>query len=355
MDFYGIHFARPDWLWALAGMPLVPILFALLARTKRSTFVLGNPVLVGAAQGPWTFQGLPWLLRLLVLSLCLVAAARPQAGKKKVEQKKPVSDLFVALDVSSSMMADDLKPNRITAAKKILSEFLDQVEGARVGLGIFAGRYFTQCPLTTDTAVVKQLLSNVEITSVRIDGTAIGDGLVSAINRLKKGSRPAGASSDNQDSQTPEVPNSQAIILITDGGDNSSTINPLVAAELAAREGIPIYAIGVGTPEGVPAPYLMPDGTISYALDQKGDVIRTQLEEGPLKQITQMTGGKYYRASDNRALSAVLSDIAQLARHDAVTTSRWEYRELAPNLLLGAFLLLFLDFLLGLTVLRTLP
>jgi len=352
----GIHFAQPQWLWALTLVPVALLLLVLTARSKRSTFAVGNPVLVGASQGPWTFQSLPWAVRLLVLSLCLLAAARPQAGKKKVEHKKPVVDLFVALDVSSSMLADDLKPNRISAAKKILSEFLDQVEGARVGLAVFAGRSFTQCPLTTDMAVVQQLLRNVEVFSVRLDGTAIGDGLASCLNRLRKGTGTEGSKpSEPIVAGNPATAGSQAIILITDGENNQGSIEPLQAALLAAREGVTVYTIGVGTPEGVPAPYVMPDGRISYAMDEKGDIIRTHLEEKPLKEIARMTGGLYFRASDNRSLSDVLSSIAKMQKREMLSVASWEYRELAPAILLGAFLLLAVDFILGLTVLRTLP
>jgi Ca-activated chloride channel family protein len=354
VELFGIHFAEPQWLWALLALPLVLLLFYLASRAKRSTLAVGNPVLVSASHGTWTFLGAPWLLRLLVIALCLLAAARPQSGRKKIEQKQPVTDLFIALDLSSSMLADDLKPNRVTAAKQILSEFLDQVKGARVGLEVFAGRSFTQCPLTTDTAIVRQLLSQVDVFSVRLDGTAIGDGLASCVNRLKKGvANVKGGEAVTEASNA--VPESQAIILLTDGENNQGIVDPQVAAKLAAREGITIYTIGVGTPKGVPAPYPMPDGTISYALDPKGDIIMTRLTEEPLKEIAAATGGKYYRASDNKTLSSVLGEIAHMEKREAVSVSTWEYQELAPRFLMGAFLLLALDFLLGITFFRTLP
>jgi Ca-activated chloride channel family protein len=354
VDLFGIHFAEPQWLWALIALPLVLLMFYLTSRTKRSTLAVGHPVLVAASHGTFRFQAAPWLLRLSVIALCLLAAARPQAGRKKIEQKQPVTDLFIALDLSSSMLADDLKPNRVSAAKQILSEFLDQVKGARVGLEVFAGRSFTQCPLTTDTAIVRQLLSHVDVFSVRLDGTAIGDGLASCVNRLKKGvGKDKGGEASKQASTV--APESQAIILLTDGENNQGIVDPQVAAKLAAREGITIYAIGVGTPKGVPAPYPMEDGTISYALDPKGDIIMTRLTEGPLKEIAAATGGKYYRASDNRTLAAVLSDIARMEKREVVSISTWEYQELAPRFLLVAFLLLALDVLLGMTWLRILP
>ncbi len=351
-----MHFARPAWLWALALAPLALALFVLTARAKRSTFALGNPVLVGASHGVWAFQGLPWFLRLLTLSLCLVAAAQPQAGRRKVESKKPVSDLYVVLDVSPSMMADDLKPNRMTAAKNYLSEFVEKLEGVRVGLSVFGGRSFTQCPLTTDLRVLRYLLGAVDINSVQINGTAVGDGLASAVNRLKKGRATPQTPPEGKKREESATPHSQAILLITDGQTTvRESIDPLMAAMLAAREGITVYAIGVGTPEGVPAPYPMPDGTISYAMDEKGDIIRTFLDEKPLKQIAEITGGRYFRVTDNQSMSSVLNGIASMEKHEAVAVTRWEYRELAPAFLLGAFLLLAMDFLMGMTLLRTLP
>ncbi len=359
MDFYGIHFANPIWLWGLAALPLVALALFLVSRSKRASFALGNPRLMRMARGHLRADFLPWLLRILMVALCLVAAARPQAGKKKVEQKRPVTDIFVALDVSSSMLADDLKPNRITAAKEILGRFLDQVEGARVGLAVFAGRSFTQCPLTVDTNVVKQLLGNVQVYSVRIDGTAIGDGLASCINRLKRGSAGAspGASgySPRGGGEEASVPNSQAVILLTDGENNQGTVDPLTAARLAAREGITVHTIGVGRPEGVPAPYVLDNGRITYALDAEGNIIMTRLDEKLLKEMARMTGGRFFLASDNASLSAVLAEIARMEKREAVSVTRWEYRELAPLVMMIVFMLLAIELLTRTTILRTLP
>jgi len=360
MDFHGIHFAQPDWLWGLAALPLVALALFLASRSGRASFQLGNPRLVRMASGHLRADFFPYLIRILLVALCLVAAARPQSGKRKVEQKKPVTDLFVALDVSSSMLADDLKPNRITAAKQILSDFLDRVEGARVGLAVFAGRSFTQCPLTTDTSIVKQLLKNVQVFSVRIDGTAIGDGLASCINRLKRGSglkpgetKPGDAASEPKTEVKASF--SQAVILLTDGENNQGTIDPLTAAKLAAREGITVYTIGVGRPEGVPAPYVLSNGRITYAYDEAGNIIMTRLDPTLLKEMARITGGRYFSASDNSSLSSVLQEIARMEKREAVTVSRWEYRELAPFVLMAVFALLGLEMLLRTTVLRTLP
>jgi Ca-activated chloride channel homolog len=160
MDFSGIHFADPGWLFWLLLLPALMAVVWFLSRAKHSTLSLGNPRLVEWAPRFLSPQLVPWALRFLVLGLCLIAAARPQAGQKKVEEKKPVTDLFVAFDVSTSMLANDLKPNRVTAAKRILSQFLEKVQNVRIGLTVFTSISFTQCPLTTDISVMKQLLSN---------------------------------------------------------------------------------------------------------------------------------------------------------------------------------------------------
>src|SRR5579872_1211467 len=201
MDFHGLHFANPSWLLGLPALPLAALAVYFLSLAKHKTFFLGNPKLVGEVSDPLSAQAIPPVLRFLVLALCLLAAARPQAGQKKVEEKKPVTDLFVAFDVSSSMLTNDLKPNRVTAAKKVLSEFLDKIENVRVGLTVFAGISFTQCPLTTDINVVKKLLANVEIGSVKIDQTAIGDALIACLNRLQNGS----GKKQNQSDSSPSL------------------------------------------------------------------------------------------------------------------------------------------------------
>ena len=368
MDLGSVHFANPGWLWGLVLVPLLPFFFYLASRSKRATLFLGNAPMVGAAPGALSALAFPWVLRTLVLALCLIAAARPQSGHKKVEEKKPVTDLFVAFDVSGSMQLQDLKPSRVEAAKKFLGEFLDQVQNVEVGIEVFARLPFTQCPMTTDTQVVHALLQNVEVGSVKVDGTAIGDALVACLNRLQKGSGgQAGASAptgsvlskltgDNA-SSSPEGNNHQAIILLTDGGDNASKIDPLTAAKIAARQGVKIYAIGVGSLEPTLAIFKDANGKTSYFVDPNTGQIAKEdpVDMVLLRAIAQETGGKAYSATDNASLKRVLDDIARLEKRDAVTVTDWEYNELGAYFLLAAFLILALDMVLGLTLLRTLP
>ncbi len=361
----GFHFADPQWLLLAALIPLALAAFFISARFKVSTLYLGNPQLVDAAPGFWSGVWLPWLLRLLVLLLCIVAAARPQSGQKKVEQKRQVTDLFVAFDVSSSMVTDDLKPNRVMAAKRLLSEFLDKVQDIRVGLTVFARISFTQCPLTTDLRVVKELLSDVDINSVRLDGTAIGDALVSSLNRLQEGS---GKSADEENKKpsfvekflpksvsTEDTPpkDTQAILLLTDGGNNAGMVDPLTAARICASKGVKVYAIGVGAAGS--STYFYQGQTFARTDPYGNPVPEEGVDKVLLTEIARITGGKVYFAQNNQALQNVLKDIAQLEKRDVSTVTSWQYDELGWWFLLAAFLFLLLDIGLETTVLRTLP
>ncbi len=244
------------------------------------------------------------------------------------------------------------------------------VQNARVGLTIFARISFTQCPLTTDVGVVRQLLANVEPApySIKLDGTAIGDALVSCLNRLQNGTGKAGAPDGEAPSlvhrlfpsaqaEEEKSANNQAIILLTDGGNNAGVVDPFTAAKIAASRGVKIYTIGIGSKERVPALFVYPDGHMAPAIDQRtGQIAMSDpVDMVSLREIARLSGGKAYAATDNNALRAVLDDIARLEKRDVTVVSHWEYNELAPLFLLAAFLILFLDAGLEMTVLRTLP
>jgi Ca-activated chloride channel family protein len=370
MDFQGIHFANPMWLMGLIFLPLALILAIFISRAKHATFSLGNPRLVELASGFFSFQLVPWLLRFLVIALCLIAAARPQAGQKKVEEKKPVTDLFIALDVSGSMITQDLKPNRITAAKKLLAQFLDKVQNVRVGLTIFARISFTQCPLTTDIDVVKQLLANVLPApySIKLDGTAIGDALVSCLGRLEKGDKLAQEKqaavpallekfADKTQPADDTAGHHQAIVLLTDGGDNASKVDPLTAAKIAASRGVKVYTIGVGSLTPTEMVFTLPNGERRGFIDPRTGraAMSEPVEMGLLKEIARITGAKSYSAENNNSLQAILDDIAKLEKRDVSVTTHWEYQELAAYFLIAAFFVLVFDLFLEVSVLRTLP
>jgi Ca-activated chloride channel family protein len=364
------RFADPVWLWGLPVGLLLWVAGYLHSRARHSTLAVGNPQLVSSAPGFLSPDLLPWFFRLLVVALCLLAAARPQMGQKKVEEKMPVTDLFVDLDVSGSMITADLKPNRISAAKQFLADFLDQVQGVRIGLTIFARFSFTQCPLTTDTQVVKQLLANVQPAphSIKWDGTAIGDSLISCVNRLKNGgSTKDGAGKDQptflskwlkteDDQEEGDSPN-RAIVLLTDGSNNAGAVDPLAAAKIAASQGIRVYCVGMGATKSIPALYEYPDGHMGYVIDPRTNQIAMSepADMNLMRQVASITGGKAFAATDNQTFRRVMAEIAQLEKREVRVTSHWDYNELAAYFLLAAFALLALDILLETTLLRTLP
>jgi Ca-activated chloride channel family protein len=365
------RFADPIWLWGIPAGLLLWVLGYFISRARHSTLAVGNSRLVAFAPGFFSWDLIPWFLRLTVISLCFFAAARPQMGQKKVEEKLPVTDLFVDLDVSGSMVTADLKPNRISAAKQFLADFLEKVQGVRVGLTIFARFSFTQCPLTTDVHVVKQLLANVEPApggSIKFDGTAIGDSLVSCLNRLKNGS-PTKEEADKpketllskwfgveEEKDQDGAPN-RAIVLLTDGSNNCGAVDPIGAAKLAATQGIRVYAVGMGSQRSAPMLFQYPDGHMAPAIDRRtGQIVMSEpADMNLLKQIASITGAKAYAATDNQTFQKVLAEIAQLEKREVTVTSHWDYNELAPYFLLVAFCFLALDILLEATVLRTLP
>lgn len=370
LEPHHFHFADPVWLWGLPTTLLVLALAYWHSRAQHTTLALGNPRLVAKAPGLLSPQLIPWVLRLTVMALCFLAAARPQMGQKKVEEKMPVTDLYVDLDVSGSMITNDLKPNRINAAKRFLADFLDKVQGVRVGLTIFARFSFTQCPLTTDVGVVKQLLANVEPAphSIKWDGTAIGDSLVSCLNRLKNGSGKKGEEDQSKSSilakwlgdaapKDEETAPNRAVVLLTDGSNNAGVVDPLTAARVAATQGVRIYTVGMGSQKSVPMLFEYPDGQLRYGIDPRTNQIMMSepADMNLLREVARLTGGKAYAATDNQSFQKVLDDIARLEKREVSVTTHWDYNELAFYFLLAAFLLLALDLGLETTVLRTLP
>ncbi|MDP4266880.1 MAG: VWA domain-containing protein, partial [Bacteroidota bacterium] len=239
-------------------------------------------------------------------------------------------DIVLSFDISPSMLSEDFKPNRIEAAKKVANEFIDGRPQDRIGLVIFAGESFTQCPLTTDHAVLKNLFYKINSDMLE-DGTAIGMGLATAINRLKESKA-----------------KSKVIILLTDGVNNTGTISPMTSAELAKLYGIRVYTIGVGTYGEAPYPFKTPFG-IQY------QNIPVEIDEALLKDIAQMTNGKYYRATNNKKLREIYNDIDKLEKSKIEVTEyhRKKLTYLPWSLLAG--IILFGELLLRYTVFKKIP
>ncbi|MEA4867325.1 MAG: VWA domain-containing protein [Bacteroidia bacterium] len=298
-----------------------------------------DPVLMVSTSIPWKGAGsklkkilrhIPFVLRVVAIAAMIVALARPRSSSDYERVDTEGIDIVLALDVSTSMLARDFSPDRISAAKDIAIEFIAQRPSDRMGIVVFAGESFTQCPLTTDRATLINLMKDVE-TGLIEDGTAIGNGLATAISRLK-------------DSKA----KSRVIILLTDGVNNRGEIAPQMAAEIATTYGVRVYTIGVGAMGMAPYPVMTPFGV---ELQQ----VKVEIDEDLLKQIANDTGGRYFRATDNTKMLEIYSEINKMETSRTVVDSFPVYKELFMKyalIALGAILLeLFLKFL----IIRKLP
>ena len=237
------------------------------------------------------------IVRLLTLALLALGLARPQVVKHEEEIRTEGIDIMLVLDVSGSMQAEDFKPaNRLHVAKDVVGEFLGMVKNDRIGLVVFAGQSFTQCPLTLDYDVLRTLLSKVEIGMIE-DGTAIGTALANAVARLKD-----------------SVAKSKVVILLTDGENNAGKIDPDTAAKIAQALGVRVYTIGVGKEGGAPIPVNHPVYGKVYARNPDGSLVLTKLDEKTLRKIAEATGGQYFRATDAEALKKIYAQILELER-----------------------------------------
>ncbi|MBO7269791.1 MAG: VWA domain-containing protein, partial [Bacteroidales bacterium] len=284
-------FAHPYYFLLL--LLLIPaILWYVLKRKQRfASLQVSNTFAFKQMPKTWKqrCQHLPFVLRCLVFSLVVVVLARPQSVDSWQNTSTEGIDIVVALDISTSMLAEDLKPNRLEAAKSIASSFVADRHNDNIGLVLFAGESFTQCPLTTDHAVLMNLFGSIQCGMIE-DGTAIGLGLANAVSRVK-------------DSQA----KSKVIILLTDGTNNRGDIDPLTAAELAKTFGIRVYTIGVGKKGKAPYPFQTANGVVYQNVE-------VNIDEEPLKQIASLTGGVYFRATDNATLAGIYQEIDQLEK-----------------------------------------
>ena len=325
-----IEFANPKLLWLLLLVPLA-ILWYVLRHKKQEASVRFSDM-NGFAQLPKTWKAylrhLLFALKMMALCLLIVALARPQSSSTNSTSNIEGIDIVMAMDVSGSMLARDLKPDRLTSAKRVASDFVEGRPGDRMGLVIFSGESFTQVPLTTDHAVMLNMLGEMK-NGLIDDGTAIGDGLATAISRLK-------------DSEAI----SKVIILLTDGLNNAGSVDPYTAGEMAKLFGIRVYTIGVGSYGTAPYPVQTPFGTQIQQM-------KVEIDEKLLTQIAGMTGGKYFRATSNQKLDEVYQEIDKLERSKIeVTEFRRLHEEFYP-LVAWALALLLLEFLLRKTIFRT--
>lgn len=324
-----IIFANKEYLWLL--VVIAPIIFWYILRNKKSYASINISSLKAFENSSVSYK--LWLkhflfgLKIIALALLIVAFARPQSLESWEERETEGIDIVLALDISGSMLAEDFKPNRMEAAKDIAMEFIATRPNDRIGLVIYAGESFTQCPLTLDHAVLMNLLSKVKPGMVQ-DGTAIGNGIATAVNRLK-----------DSDAE------SKVIILLTDGVNNRGIISPLAAAEIAKSYGIRIYSVGIGSEGQAPYPFQTPRG-VHY---QMVDVV---IDEDLMIEVAELTGGRYFRAIDEDELREIYSEIDSLEAGKLEVTVHTRPKEMFFWLLIGAIALLGIDKLIGLTVLR---
>jgi Ca-activated chloride channel family protein len=302
---------------------------------RRSTVHLGMPDLMGLAQfRGWRARLEPVLqiLKYLSLAAFIIALARPQKTLKEEVVRAEGIDIFLVMDLSSSMLAKDFNPDRLEVSKRVAIEFVEKRPYDRIGLAVFAGESFTQCPLTTDHRVVKDFLASLQC-GVLQDGTAIGMGLAAGVNRLK-------------DSEA----ESKVIILLTDGVNNAGYIRPITAAEIAKEFNVRVYTIGIGTIGDALAPMSRrEDGRYVFGMT------RVEIDEDLLRQIASMTGGQYYRATSAESLERIYDEIDQLEKTEMEVNVFNRYSEEYYKWLLFGMIGLGLYLVLKWTVLRRIP
>jgi Ca-activated chloride channel homolog len=325
--------AAPRMLWSLAATPLLSCWYAWRRdeRAPRATLSTARVLSSGPFDLRARLRHLPIVISLGGLALLLIALARPQSKHEEQDITVDGIDIMIAMDFSASMLARDFKPDRLEAARSMALRFINDRPNDRIGLVVYEGEAFTQCPLTTDHTVLSDLFLRAR--SGLIDGgTAVGQGLAVAINRLLESTR-----------------KSKVIILMTDGVNNAGMIQPLDAAQLAQQNGIRVYTIGIGTRGKALSPYQIINGQYQY---QMMDV---EIDDEMLRQVADLTGGKYFRATDNKKLEAVYQEIDKLEKTRERITRYSRRSEKYFNVLLAGCAVLALGSLLERTLLRTAP
>lgn len=319
-----MEWANPEWLWALL---IIPVLFGTYIyryfTKKRATLTFSSLSFFEGISGNWKAH-VHWLSMLMMLAgitFLILALARPQNKLTTIERNAEGIDIVMVLDMSSSMRAEDLKPNRFEAARTVAKDFVDKRISDRIGLVTFAMKSFTVVPPTLDYRLLKQLIDEVEMGIIE-DGTAIGMGIATAINRLK-------------DSEA----KSKVIIVLTDGQNNAGEIDPVTAADLAVTYGIKIYTIGAGTRGTAPYPVQDP------IFGRRYQNIQVNIDEEMLTEVANLTGGRYYRATDSDQLAEIYNQIDELEKSEVEEVIYTDYEDRYPFYLGASILLLLTGFI----------
>lgn len=327
-----MFFEYPALLWLLVIPALMLVHYVYIELSGRRPHLRVPDVKFWKAGGRsvlGVIRHLPFLLRTIALVMIIIAIARPRSSTKMDKIDTEGIDIVLAMDVSTSMLARDFTPDRISAAKDIAIEFISQRPSDRMGIVVFAGESYTQCPLTTDRATLINLMKEIE-TGLIEDGTAIGNGLATAVARMQ-----------NSDAK------SRVVILLTDGVNNSGEITPQTAADIAKTYGIRVYTIGVGANGTAPYPVMTPWGV-------QMQNVEVEIDENLLKNIAETTGGRYFRATDNTKLSEIYSEINKMEKARTTIDSFPIYKELFTGFALIALACLLLEVLIS-CILRRLP
>ena len=325
-----MFFEYPKLLWLMVVPALLVLHYIYLELAER------HPHLRVSTSMPWmvrkttvasAMRHVPFVLRILALCLIVVAIARPRSSEDMERIDTEGIDIVLAMDVSTSMLARDLTPDRINASKDIAIEFISQRPSDRMGIVVFAGESFTQCPLTTDRATLINLMKEVQ-TDLIEDGTAIGNGLATAIARMK-----------DSDAK------SRVVILLTDGVNNRGEVSPQMAAEIAKTYGVRVYTIGVGKEGMAPYPVMTP-----WGVEVKN--VQVEIDEALLSEIAESTGGRYFRATDNTKLAEIYAEINKMEKAKTTVDSFPIYKELFGMYALLALLAILLELVLNWFVIR---
>jgi Ca-activated chloride channel family protein len=305
------RFANPEYLYLLLLLPVMVVVFAIHQYMRRNSLrKLGDSALVGKLipEISRIRPAVKFIILLTGISTVIIGLARPQFGSRLEEVKKQGVEVIIALDVSNSMLAEDIQPNRLTRAKQAISKLVDNLENDKIGLIVFAGDAYTQIPITTDYISAKMFLSTINPDMVPKQGTAIG----AAINLAER-------------SFTPGEGKSKALIIITDGENHED--DPVSEAETASKAGIVIHTIGIGSSEGVPVPVSI-GGRRDYLKDANGATVITKLDEDILKRIAVSAQGNYIRASNSSiGLDEIFSDIRKMKKDELESTMYTEYND----------------------------
>jgi Ca-activated chloride channel family protein len=326
-----IQFANPNFFWLLLLLPVAALWYFFKRKEESASLKISSIKGFSTESILAKMKPALFVLRLLALAAIITALARPQTEdiSSRTKTTKGI-DIVMAIDVSSSMLARDLKPNRLSALKDVAADFIRKRPNDRIGLVVYAGESFTQTPITSDKNIVLNALRDITYGQLN-DGTAIGMGLATSVNRLKESKA-----------------KSKIIILLTDGVNNSGFIEPQTAAELAVEFGIKTYTIGLGTNGNALSPIAYnPDGTFRYGMRQ------VEIDEKLLEEIADATGGQYFRATNNSKLEAIYDEINKLEKTEVEEFKYYKYEEKFRSFVLLAGVLLLLEWLLRNTLFRS--